>query len=215
MISIGMTAIWPCVVPAVQLTTDPLRYAEISMFLLMVEYLDSPWKGWGESRSFNQETTEESGESVANRSSSASNQSRNRPLQLRWTFRTCTLVDKQPNHRARQSTAAEEPAESPEGKTDLGCDGNTPDSVTTEWSTPAVSKPACHPSSCLGHGLASTRTQPIHSRTQWLTLSPSFNALNMIHGVSLMLCTTFRKRATYVLTTVMQMELQELLFLTT
>ena len=124
-------------------------------------------------------------------------------------FKTCTLVDKQPNHRARQSTAAEEPAESPEGKTDLGCDGNTPDSSTDEWSTHAVSKPACHPSSCLGHGLASTRTQPIHSRTQWLTLSPSFNALNMIHGVSLMLCTTFRKRATYVLTTVMQMELQE------
>jgi len=53
-------------------------------------------------------------------------------------------VDKQPNHRARQSTAAEEPAESPEGKlklgTDLGCDGNTPDPPTEEGPTPAESR---------------------------------------------------------------------------
>ena len=40
MISIGMTSDWPCDVTADQLTTDPLRYAQTSMFVLIVESFD-------------------------------------------------------------------------------------------------------------------------------------------------------------------------------
>ena len=140
-----MTSDWPCDVTADQLTTDPLRYAQTSMFVLIVESFDLSLESERDLKlSTNKQLKRQRCWLTANQPSQQQTTWEIVHSQLRCSFRTCTLVDKQPNHRARQSTAAEEPAESPEGKlklgTDLGCDGNTPDSSTDEWSTPAESR---------------------------------------------------------------------------